>query len=77
MGNIIRKFIILTNIQLGNLEVTPQRAWTIAKSLNERDEPKALTEIRGHSGFKFYQLENIIANTYCFENHSTVVATGL
>jgi hypothetical protein len=31
----------------------PQGVWMIAKSLKERDEPKALTEIRGPLSPKF------------------------
>jgi hypothetical protein len=47
--------------KLTNTEVAPQTIWPIAKSLANRDGPRAPTAIRGPSGPKFRPVDN--ANT--------------
>jgi hypothetical protein len=54
-----------TNIS--NTEVTPQAIWPIAKSLLDRDGPRAPTAIHGASGFKFYPSEKADATADCLK----------
>jgi hypothetical protein len=49
-------------------EVTPQALWPIAKSLMNRDRPRAPTAIHGSSGLKFHPLEKANAIADCLEN---------
>jgi hypothetical protein len=43
--------------QLANTEVTPQEVWPIAKSLINRDGPRAPTAIHGLLSLKFHLLD--------------------
>jgi hypothetical protein len=54
--------------KIGNCEVTPQAIWPIAKSLMERDGPRAPTAIHGSPGLKFHPLEKANAIADCLEN---------
>jgi hypothetical protein len=53
---------------LANTKVTPQAIWPIAKSLANRDGPRAPTTIHGPLGLKFHPQDkaNVIAD--CLEN---------
>jgi hypothetical protein len=52
-------------------KATPQSIWPIAKSLINRDGPRAPTEIHGPLGIKFHLLEKTNAITDCLENQYT------
>jgi hypothetical protein len=54
--------------RLANTEETPQAIRPIAKSLINRDGPRALTSIHGASGLKFYPREKANAITDSLEN---------
>jgi hypothetical protein len=51
--------------------------WTIAKSLLERDGPRAPTAIHGASGFKFHPFEkaNTIADCLKFSSRHIICVT--
>jgi hypothetical protein len=53
--------------RIGNIEVTPQAIWPIAKSLLKRDEPRAPTATYGSSGLKFHPSEKANAIADCSE----------
>jgi hypothetical protein len=70
IGRMTRKKIIEQwETRLGNCEVTPLSLWPIARTLLNRDAPKAPTAIHGYHGLKFllYDKANAIAD--CLENH--------
>jgi hypothetical protein len=54
--------------KIGNCELTPQAIWPIAKSLMNRDRPRAPTVIYGPTGLKFHPLEKANAIANCLEN---------
>jgi hypothetical protein len=54
--------------KIGNCEVTPQAIWPIAKSLMNRDRPRAPTAIHDPSGLKFHPLEKANTIADCLEN---------
>jgi hypothetical protein len=54
--------------KIGNCEVTPQAIWPIAKSLTNRDRPRAPTAIHGPSGLKYHPLDKSNAIADCLEN---------
>ncbi|PNF26942.1 hypothetical protein B7P43_G14042 [Cryptotermes secundus] len=53
--------------KISNTEVTPQCIWPIAKSLLQRDGPRAPTAIHGSSGLKFYPFEKANKIADCLE----------
>jgi hypothetical protein len=55
--------------KLANTEVTPQAIWLIAKSLANRDGPRAPTVIRGPLGPKFQPADKANAIADCLEKH--------
>jgi hypothetical protein len=57
--------------KIGNAEVTPQVIWPIAKSLLNKDEPRAPTAIHGPSGRKFHPSVKANAIGDCLENQFT------
>jgi hypothetical protein len=59
------------DIRVGNCEVTPRDIWPIAKSLLNRDAPKAPTVVHGYFGLKFSPYEKANAIAYCLENRFT------
>jgi hypothetical protein len=70
--------------RLANTEETPQAIWPIAKSLINRDGPRAPTAIHGASGLKYHPkdkanaiadwLENLFTpHDLCDENHEWLV----
>jgi hypothetical protein len=74
--------------KLENTEVTPQAIWPIAKSLINRDEPRAQTAIHGFLGLKYHRedndnaIANCILNQFtphdlCDENHERRVEAGV
>jgi hypothetical protein len=56
---------------LANTELTPQAIWPIAKSLSNRDEPRAPTPIHGLLGLKYYPVDKANAIADCLENQFT------
>jgi hypothetical protein len=54
---------------LANTEATPQAIWTIAKSIINRDGPRAPTAIHGPLGINFHPLEK--ANAIAVEKQFT------
>jgi hypothetical protein len=54
--------------KLENTELTPQAIWPIAKSLSNRDGPRAPTAIHGLSGLKYYPEDKANAIADCVEN---------
>jgi hypothetical protein len=57
--------------KLANTEATPQATWPLAKSLINRDGPRASTDIHGPLGIQFRQLEKANAITGCLEKQFT------
>jgi hypothetical protein len=51
--------------KLANTELTPQAIWPIAKSLTNRDGPRAPTTIRGLLGLKYRPEDKANAIAYC------------
>jgi hypothetical protein len=60
---------------LANAEATPQGIWPIAKSLINRDGPRAPTDIHGTLGLKFHPTDkaNAIAVPKTSSHHTTFV----
>jgi hypothetical protein len=54
-----------------NTELTPQKIWPIAKSLSNRDGPRAPTAIHGFSGLKCHPEDKANAIADCLENQFT------
>jgi hypothetical protein len=54
--------------RLSNTEETPQAIWPIAKSLINRDGPRAPTAIHGNLGLKFHPMDRSNAIANCLEN---------
>jgi hypothetical protein len=57
--------------KVGNCEVTPQALWPTAKSLVERDGPKASTAVHGSLGITYQRNEEASAIARCLENQFT------
>jgi hypothetical protein len=57
--------------KLANPEVTPQAIWPIAKSLSNRDGPRAPTVIYGPLGPKFQPADKANAIADCLEKQFT------
>jgi hypothetical protein len=57
--------------RLANTEETPQAIWPIAKSLINRDGPRALTAIHGALGLKYHPVDKANAIADCLENQFT------
>jgi hypothetical protein len=57
--------------KLANTELTPQAIWPIAKSLNNRDGPRAPTAIHGLLGLKDHPEDKANANADCLANQFT------
>jgi hypothetical protein len=57
--------------KLANTEVTPQAIWLIAKSLANRDEPRAPTVTHGPLGPKFQLVDKANAVADCLEKQFT------
>jgi hypothetical protein len=58
--------------KLENTELTPHAIWPIAKSLINRDVPRAPTAIHGLLGLKYHPLEKANAIADCLENQFTL-----
>jgi hypothetical protein len=54
--------------KLANTELTPQAIWPTAKSLSNRDGPRAPTAIHGLLGLKYHPADNANATADCLEN---------
>jgi hypothetical protein len=57
--------------RLGNIEATPQAIWPIAKSLINRDGPRAPTVMHGTLGLKFHPTDKVNEIADCLENQFT------
>jgi hypothetical protein len=57
--------------KLENTELTPQAIWPIAKSLTNRDGPRAPTAIHGLLGLKYHPEDKANAIADCLENQFT------
>jgi hypothetical protein len=57
--------------KLENTELTPQAIWPIAKSLSNKDGPRAPTAIHGLSGLKYHPEDKANAIADCLENQFT------
>jgi hypothetical protein len=57
--------------ELGNKDVTPQTVWLIAKSLANRDGPRAPTAIHGPLGPRFQPVDKANAIAECLEKQFT------
>jgi hypothetical protein len=57
--------------RLANTEETPQAIWPIAKSLINRDGPRAPTVIHGALDLKYYLIDKANAIADCLENQFT------
>jgi hypothetical protein len=58
--------------KLENTELTPQAIWPIAKSLDNRDGPRAPTAIHGLLGLKYHPEDKANAIADCLENQFTL-----
>jgi hypothetical protein len=56
---------------LANTEVTPQAIWPFAKSLANRDGPRAQSAIHGSLGLKFHHVDKVNVIADCLENQFT------
>jgi hypothetical protein len=54
-----------------NTELTPQALWPIAKSLTNRDGPRAPTAIHGLLGLKYHPVDKANAIADCLEHQFT------
>jgi hypothetical protein len=63
--------------KIGNVEVTPQAIWPIAKSLVKRDGPRAPTAIHGASGLKFFspRKKTQLLTLWKFSSHHMICVT--
>jgi hypothetical protein len=57
---------------LANTELTPQAIWPTAKSLTNRDGPRAPTAIHGLLGLKYHPVDKANAIADCLENQFTL-----
>jgi hypothetical protein len=57
--------------KLANTELTPQALWPIAKSLTNRDGPRAPTAIHGLLGLQYHPVGKANAIADCLENQFT------
>jgi hypothetical protein len=57
--------------KLANTELTPSAIWPIAKSLTNRDGPRAPTAIHGLLGLKYHPEDKANAIADCLENQFT------
>jgi hypothetical protein len=57
--------------KLENTELTPQAIWPIAKSLTNRDGPRAPSAIHDHLGIKYQPEDKANAIADCLENQFT------
>jgi hypothetical protein len=57
--------------QIKNCEVTPQAIWHIAKSVMNRDGPRAPTAFHGSSELKILPTDKANATANCLENAFT------
>jgi hypothetical protein len=57
--------------KLENIELTPPAIWPIAKSLTNRDGPRAQTAIHGLLGLKYHPLDKANAIADCLEKQFT------
>jgi hypothetical protein len=57
--------------KLANTETTPQALWPIAKSLTNREGPRAPTVIHGLLGLKYHPVDKANAIADYLENHFT------
>jgi hypothetical protein len=51
---------------------TPQAIWPIAKSLTNRDGPRASTTIHGRLGLKYHTVDKANVIAHCLENQFTL-----
>jgi hypothetical protein len=66
-----KKTLERLDTRLGNCEVIPQAIWPIARTLLNRDAPRAPTTVHGCSGLKFLPKDKANAIVDCSENHLT------
>jgi hypothetical protein len=59
--------------KLANTELTPPAIWPIAKSLTNRDGPRAPTAIHGLLGIEYHPVDKANTIADCFENQFTPV----
>jgi hypothetical protein len=57
--------------KLANTELTPQAIWPIAKSLSNRDGPRAPTTLHGLLDLKYHPEDKANAIVDCLENQFT------
>jgi hypothetical protein len=67
-----KKALAQWETKLENTEVTPQRVWPTAKSLTNRDGPRAPTAIHGLLGLKYRLVDKANAIADCLENQFTL-----
>jgi hypothetical protein len=58
--------------KLADTEITPPAIWPIAKSLTNRDGPRAPTAIHGLLGLKYHLVDKANAIADCLENQFTL-----
>jgi hypothetical protein len=58
-------------MKLANTELTPQAIWPIAKSITNRDGPRAPTTVHGLLGLKYHPVDKVNAIADCLENQFT------
>jgi hypothetical protein len=61
----------LWETKLANTELTPPAIWPIAKSVTNRDGPRAPTAIHGLLGLKYHPLDKANATADCLGNQFT------